>query len=260
MDDPDILVTNDDGIDSPGFQALYEGLSEVGSVTAVAPADDQSAVGRTMSQRVSVSDHEYGYAIDGTPVDCVVAGLSSLCPETDLVVAGCNRGANMGAGVLGRSGTVSAAVESAFHGVPGIATSLYVPSPDWEKSESLPDEWYEPAVDATTYLVDRAFGRGLFEKADYLNINAPTTRFYTGEMTITRPSLVYEVAAEQDGDQIDIVNPIWEKLASGDIPDSEGTDRRAILEGKISVSPLQAPHITEPSEQLDELAAEFPTR
>ena len=76
-------------------------------------------------------------------------------------------------------------------------------------------------------------------------------------MTITRPSLVYEVAAERTGDQIDIVNPIWEKLASGDIPDSEGTDRRAIIEGKISVSPLQAPQITEPSEQLDELAAEF---
>jgi 5'-nucleotidase len=257
MDDPDILVTNDDGIDSPGFQALYEGLSEVGSVTAVAPADDQSAVGRTMSQQVHVRDHEWGYAVDGTPVDCVVAGLSSLCPETDLVVAGCNRGANMGAGVLGRSGTVSAAVESAFQGVPGIATSLYVPSPDWEKSEPLPDEWYGPAVDATTYLIDRAFGRGLFEKADYLNINAPTTRIYTGEMTITRPSLVYEVAAERTGDQIDIVNPIWEKLASGDIPDSEGTDRRAIIEGKISVSPLQAPQITEPSEQLDELAAEF---
>lgn len=260
MNDIDILVTNDDGVDSPGFHALYNGLSEIGSVTAVAPADDQSAVGRTVSQSVSVTDHELGYVIDGTPVDCVVAGLSSLCPETDLVVAGCNRGANMGAAVLGRSGTVSAAVESAFHGVPGIATSLYVPSPDWEKTESIPNEWYVPAVDSTTYLIDRAFESGLFEKADYLNINAPTTRIYNGEMAITRPSQVYELASEQDGDTLNIVNPIWEKLASGDIPDSDGTDRRAVMNGKVSVSPLQAPHSTEPSERLDQLASEFLTR
>ncbi|MXR52251.1 5'/3'-nucleotidase SurE [Halovenus sp. WSH3] len=257
MDDLDILVTNDDGIDSLGFHALYDGLSEIGSVTAVAPADDQSAVGRTVSQTVTVREHDLGYVIEGTPVDCVVAGLSSLCPETDLVVAGCNQGANMGAAVLGRSGTVSAAVEAAFHGVPGIATSLYVPSPEWEKASEIPSESYAAAVDATRYLADRAFEAGLFEVADYLNINAPTTDICTGEMEITRPSHVYELSSRQDGDQIDLVNPIWEKLADGDIPDPEGTDRRAIVENRISVSPLTAPHTTERTEVLADLAAEY---
>lgn len=260
MDDLDILVTNDDGIDSLGFHALYESLSEIGSVTAVAPADDQSAVGRSVSQSVSVREHDLGYVIEGTPVDCVVAGLSSLYPETDLVVAGVNQGANMGAAVLGRSGTVSAAVEAAFHGVPGIATSLYVPSPDWEKDSEIPRESYGPAVDSATYLAERAFEEGLFEVADYLNINAPAANVCNGEMEVTRPSRVYELSSQQDGDQIQLVNPIWEKLAHGEISDPDGTDRRAIMENRISISPLTAPHSTERTDALEHLAANYQGR
>jgi 5'-nucleotidase len=260
MDDLDILVTNDDGIDSLGIHALYESLSEIGSVTAVVPADDQSAVGRSVSQAVSVREHDLGYVIDGTPVDCVVAGLSSLYPEADLVVAGVNQGANMGAAVLGRSGTVSAAVEAAFLGVPGIAVSLYIPTPDWEKDSEIPQESYGPAVDAATYLANRAFDAGLFEVADYLNINAPAAEVCNGEMEITRPSHVYELSSKQDGDQINLVNPIWEKLAHGDISDPEGTDRRAIVENKISVSPLTAPHSAERTDAIEDLAAEFSAR
>jgi 5'-nucleotidase len=260
MNDLNILVTNDDGIDSPGFHALCDGLSDIGSVTAVAPADDQSAVGRSVSQSVAVREHELGYVIEGTPVDCVVAGLSSLYPETDLVVAGVNQGANMGAAVLGRSGTVSAAVEAAFHGVPGIAASLYIPSPDWEKDSEIPQKSYDPAVDATTYLAEQAFEKGLFEVADYLNINAPAAKVCNGEMEVTRPSHVYELSSKQDGDQIELVNPIWEKLAHGDISDPDGTDRRAIMENKISVSPLTAPHSTERTDALDDLAANFSSR
>lgn len=257
MDDLDILVTNDDGIDSTGFHALYDALSEVGSVTAVAPADDQSAVGRTVSQSVTVSDHELGYVIDGTPVDCVVAGLSSLVPETDLVVAGCNQGANMGAAVLGRSGTVSAVVEAAFLGVPGIATSMYITSPMWEKGPKIPKEWYTHAVGATKYLAARAFEHGIFEQADYLNINAPTENVCNGEMEITRPSHVYELTGRQDGDEIELHNPIWEKLEGDEIPDAEGTDRRAVFENRISVSPLKAPHSSEHHDELSQLATEY---
>lgn len=260
MNDLDILVTNDDGIDSTGFHALYEELESVGSVTAVAPADDQSAVGRTLSESVDVHEHEMGYVIEGTPVDCVVAGLSTLVPETDLVVAGCNQGANMGAAVLGRSGTVSAVVEAAFHGVPGIATSMYIPSTMWQKGPTIPKDWYGPAVEATSFLAANAYGDGIFEQADYLNINAPTTNVATGEMEITRPSHVYELTSRHNGEEIELHNPIWEKLEEKNISDPQGTDRRAIVEGRISVSPLTAPHSTEHHERLDELATEFSAR
>lgn len=260
MDDLDILVTNDDGIDSTGFHALYEELSSIGSVTAVAPADDQSAVGRAVSQSMSFREHELGYIIDGTPVDCVVAGLSSLVPETDLVVAGCNQGANLGSAVLGRSGTVSAVVEAAFLGVPGIAASLYIPSAQWEKGPQMPTEWFGPAVDATKYFASRAFDAGIFEEADYLNINAPTANLCNGELEITTPSHIYELTSNREGDEIEVYNPIWEKLENDDIPDPDGTDRRAIFENRISVSPLEAPHSSQQSEKITDLAAQYQFR
>ncbi|MEM4781174.1 MAG: 5'/3'-nucleotidase SurE [Halalkalicoccus sp.] len=253
--DLEILLTNDDGIDSPGFRALYDALSDVANVTAVAPAEDQSAVGRTMSSEVAVEEHELGFAIAGTPVDCIVAGLEALCPGPDLVVSGCNTGANLGAYVLGRSGTVSAAVEAAFCGIPAIAVSLYVPEDEWPRT---PDsEEYAEACRATRYLVERAPVCGVFEHAEYLNVNAPLPADEPAEMVVTRPSTVYDMGATHDGESITLHDLSWDAMASDEVDDPEGTDRRAVSEGRISVSPLTAPHTTERHEALDRLAAEF---
>lgn len=262
MDEADavrLLLTNDDGIDSPGFRALYDaldGLDEVTEVVAVAPADDRSAVGRSMSNDVTVREHELGYAIAGTPADCTVVGLESLCPDVDLVVSGCNKGANLGAYVLGRSGTVSAAVEAAFFDVPAVAVSQYVPEPDegdWRDHATDPGD-YVLAADATRFLVDHAVDAGVFEQTDYLNVNVPWPGEGSGEMTITRPSTLYDMTAERDGDTITLHDRVWERMKSGDIPDPAGTDRRAIVEGAVSVSPLTAPHTTHHHEALDGLA------
>lgn len=261
MDDLDVLLTNDDGIDSTGFHALYEELDDVGTVTAVAPAEDQSAVGRAISRSVTVHEHELGYVIDGTPVDCVVAGLSSLVPDADVVIAGCNRGANVGSSVLGRSGTVSAAVEAAFFDVPAIAVSMFIPVKEYTPENlDVPAHQYREAVRATSYLAKRAFDAGVFDHADYLNVNAPVTDRATGEMVITRPSHVYCMDATRDGDTIKLENPIWEMMVDGDTPDPEGTDRWAILQNKVSVSPLTAPHSTQRLEKLDALARQYPDR
>ncbi|MFB6091379.1 MAG: 5'/3'-nucleotidase SurE [Haloquadratum sp.] len=257
-----ILLTNDDGIDAVGFRALYDALSEIADVTAVAPANDQSAVGRQLSSDVAVREHELGYAIDGTPADCVVAGLESLCPETDVVVAGCNKGANLGAYVLGRSGTVSAAVESAFFDVPALAVSLYVPGggdTPWEDRATDPADFRE-ATRATTFLIRNALGAGVFEQAEYLNVNAPIAG--AGDdpapIEITRPSTLYDMTAEHDGNgRITLHDRVWERMRSDDIPDPEGTDRRAVVDGKVSVSPLTAPHTTEHHEALDGLAETY---
>ncbi len=275
MDEADgtrLLLTNDDGIDSPGFEALYDALSAVGEVIAVAPADDRSAVGRAMSNDVTVREHELGYAIHGTPADCTVAGLESLCPDVDMVVSGCNKGANLGAYVLGRSGTVSAAVEAAFFDVPALAISQYVPEPtegDWRDHANDPAD-YELAADVTQFLVEHAVGAGVFDQADYLNVNAPWPSSESNpepnpesnpesnpdptSMTITRPSTMYDMTAERNGDTVRLHDRIWERMGSGDIPDPVGTDRRAIVDGEISVSPLTAPHTTRHHEALDGLA------
>jgi 5'-nucleotidase len=260
MDDPQVLLTNDDGIDSVGFRALYDALSEFAEVTAVAPNGDQSAVGRAMSREVAVTEHELGYAIHGTPADCVVVGLQVLCPDVDMVVAGCNRGANLGAYVLGRSGTVSAAVEAAFFDVPAIAVSLYVPGADGEWQEKANDPLdYRNATATTTYLVDHALGAGVFEQAEYLNVNAPI--HHAGDdpapLEITEPSTLYDMRAERDGGHISLTDNVWARMRDGDIPDPEGTDRRAIVEGRVSISPLTAPHSTQHHEALDALAQTY---
>ena len=262
MDAPRILLTNDDAIDSVGFQALYEGLSTVGDVVAVAPADDQSAVGRTVSDAVELTDHELGYAVDGTPVDCVIAGLSTICPDVDLVVSGCNKGANLGAYVLGRSGTVSAAVEAAFFGVPSVSVSLYIEGgDDWATLATDPSD-FAAAREATIYLVEHATTSGVFDAADYLNVNVPfgENAGVTGplSMRVTRPSNRYEMGAERNGsDEIRLSDGIWEKMRGDDVDDPVGTDRRAVADGEISVSPLTAPHSTQHHDALDELVAEY---
>ena len=259
MDEPDILLTNDDGIDSAGLRAVYDGLSAVGDVTVVAPATDQSAVGRAISHEVEVEERELGYAVAGTPTDCVVAGLEALVPETDLVVAGCNRGANLGAYVLGRSGTVSAAVEATFFDVPAMAVSMYIPVREDVAFTDIEanGESYGEAVKATRYLADHAHDAGVFEQCDYLNVNAPVAEWGPAAIEVTRPSKLYEMDAVHDGASVTLHDRIWERMAEGDIPDPDGTDRRAVVEGRVSVSPLTAPHTTEHHESLDALAETY---
>ncbi|MFC7133825.1 MULTISPECIES: 5'/3'-nucleotidase SurE [Salinibaculum] len=259
MSEPEILLTNDDGIEATGFGVLYDALSAVGNVTAVAPADDQSAVGRALSRSVSVREHDLGYEIDGTPADCVIAGLEALAPETDLVVAGCNRGANLGAYNLGRSGTVSAAVEATFFETPALAVSLYIPVGEdtTYASVDVPREAYSEASRAATYLADHAVDAGVFEQADYLNVNATVPERASGDMVVTRPSRIHRMNAVREDETVELRDEIWGMMASGDVPDPEGTDRRAVVDGHVSVSPLTAPHTTEHHEALDGLSEAF---
>jgi 5'-nucleotidase len=283
-----ILLTNDDGIDAVGFRTLYDALATDYDVVAVAPTGDRSSVGRAISADVAVTDHELGYAVDGTPVDCVVAGLDEFVPDADLVVAGCNEGANLGAYTLGRSGTVSAVVEGSFFGVPGIATSMYVPGgDDWWKRE-LPPASFAHAVRATRFLIEEADAAGVFERADYLNVNAPMAEPAEGDggsetvvedggaadsatpnsaldagvepapMRVTTPSEWYGMEAASDGNGgLSISDPIWGRMTPGDVPDPVGTDRRAVVDGEVSVSPLSVPHAAAPDAGLDDLAARY---
>lgn len=263
-----ILLTNDDGIDSVGFRALYDGLSRVADVVAVAPTNDRSAVGRALSHEVPVEEHELGYALDGTPADCTVAGLEVLCPDVDMVVAGCNKGANIGAYTLGRSGTVSAAVEATFFDVPAIAVSLYVSTDEnWQEFATEPDD-FRNAVEVATFLAEHAIDAGVFEHVDYLNVNAPYEPAESDDgdapdadgllpVEITRPSRLFEMTAERNGDAIHLRDRIWERMAEGTLPEPEGTDRWAVMNGRVSVSPLTAPHTTEHHDALDELLEEY---
>ncbi len=126
-----ILLTNDDGIYAKGLSSLYEELSQEADCLIVAPEIEQSAVGHAitifrplMVRRATKNNNFLGYAVCGTPADCVKIGIKELVEKpVDLVVSGINRGANAGINVL-YSGTVSAATEAAIMGVPSLAISL----------------------------------------------------------------------------------------------------------------------------------------
>ena len=245
-----VLLTNDDGIDSPGLHALDDALADAGhDVTVVAPAEDQSAVGRAIDGEVDLREHERGYAVEGTPATCVVAGVEALGTDPDLVVAGCNKGANLGMYVLGRSGTVSAAVEATYFGLPALAVSMYIPGEQYD--EEYGPAAYDEAARAAVHLTEpEAFGA-----AGYLNVNVPYG-VEDPEMVVTEPSRAYEMAATREGDRITLHDEVWERL-DGDCPDPVGTDRRTVADGDVSVSPLTAPHATEGGAELEELAAAY---
>jgi 5'-nucleotidase len=125
------LLTNDDGIYAKGLGSLYEELSREAECLIVAPEIEQSAVGHAvtifrplMVRRATKNNNFLGYAVYGTPADCVKIGIKELAGKpVDLVVSGINRGSNAGINVI-YSGTVSAATEAAIMGVPSMAISL----------------------------------------------------------------------------------------------------------------------------------------
>ncbi|MCL5027723.1 MAG: 5'/3'-nucleotidase SurE [Bacteroidetes bacterium] len=129
--DLNILVTNDDGIYSPGIFALTKSLGEIGNVTVVAPLQEQSAVGHAITMQIPLRVTEafkngdfFGYAVSGTPADCVKIGIRNIMKvPPDLVVSGINHGSNTAINII-YSGTVSAAREAAIMDVPSMAVSI----------------------------------------------------------------------------------------------------------------------------------------
>lgn len=143
MNKPLILVTNDDGITSPGIQALIEVAKEFGEVMVVAPDSPQSGMGHAITINDTLRANEVrlswgkGYACSGTPVDCVKLAVNVISKnrKPDLVISGINHGSNASVNVL-YSGTMSAAVEGALENIPSIGFSLLDHSIDADFSAS----------------------------------------------------------------------------------------------------------------------------
>src|SRR5919106_3255057 len=126
-----ILLTNDDGIYAPGLEAMERELQRLGEVCVVAPAVEQSGVGHSitfltplMAKEVFDGERRRGWAVEGSPADCVKLALAEFCPQQpDLLVSGINGGLNLGVNIL-YSGTVAGATEGAICGIPSVAVSL----------------------------------------------------------------------------------------------------------------------------------------
>ena len=164
-----VLLTNDDGIHAQGLWAIYNRLSTKHHVEVIAPDRECSAIGHaiTLHQplraiRVAVNGANRGYAVNGTPADCVKLGFSEILPEKpDVVIAGANAGANLGAN-LNYSGTVAAAKEAALGGTIGIAVSIEGPDVGF----------YDDAALFIADLCETVFEKGL-PFGTFLNVNIP---------------------------------------------------------------------------------------
>ena len=164
-----ILITNDDGITSPGIRSLVERLSEDHEIIVVAPVEDMSGMGHSVTLGRSVAVRQYemkngiiAFGVEGTPADCVGIGLKELADyPVDLVISGVNRGENIGSD-FHYSGTISAAMEGSLLGLPAIAVS--------SASSLFPH--YESAVDVVETLMDIIDPRRL-PALSILSINVP---------------------------------------------------------------------------------------
>lgn len=234
-----ILVTNDDGISAPGLIALAGEMKSLGQVSVLAPDHNWSASGhvKTMHRplrvrEVMMPDGSMAWASDGAPSDCVALALLGFIPEKiDLVVSGINPNANIGHDVT-YSGTVTAAMEAAIGGVPGIAFSLHAP----EDYQGVLD--FTPAARIAHRIVAQVVKIGL--SADLLlNVNIP----YLPDdqikgIVVTRQGLrVYRDRLDRRVDPRG--RPYY--WIGGDSPTAipdEGTDFNAIESGYVSITPL----------------------
>lgn len=254
-DGPSVLLTNDDGIDATGLRALRDALADAYDVTVVAPASNRSGAARSNSRPFTVEERTDGYAVEGTPVDCVHYARGYLDTSFDAVVSGCNDGPNFGAHRLERSGTVAAAIEAAFLGVPGLAFSLY-DHPDGRRA--FDDEDYELAGRVGAFLVGSVVDAGLPDGCDYLNVNVPAAP-PTPELRITEPTYDFDVRVDETADGLRTWDRFYDPLEHDDVSvtDAVGTDRRAVADEEVSVSPLSVEHRTPEREEASSLVQGF---
>jgi len=247
-----ILVTNDDGIDSPGLWALAEAMSRVGDTMIVAPNKEQSGVGTGISLHSGMSIGEVpssipsvqAYAVGGTPSDCVILSIRQLAQgrRFDLLVSGINLGANVGRDVL-YSGTVMATLQGYFRKIPSIAVSLV-----------LRDRREDPSFDVAARVAERlALGikAGDIATGAILNTNVPDVPLeeIKGIVT-TRTALSSYVRLSE------LVGKGTVSYARGrreTATHPEGTDIWAISQDLVSITPLQ-PEVTD-HDSVTDLAA-----
>jgi 5'-nucleotidase len=195
---PLILVTNDDGIDSPGLHAAVEAVADLGDPLIVAPLTQQTSMGRSMpvgieigvvgERLLTIGGRRYpAYAVNGSPAQAVLHATLELAPRApSLCVSGVNYGENLGASIT-RSGTVGAALEAAAQRVPAIAMSLEAPLEVHHADGYAEIDW-TAAIHVTRLLAERALQQGLPDGARLLNVAIPVTATPTTALRVTRQS------------------------------------------------------------------------
>lgn len=227
---PNILVTNDDGINAPGLRALVAALQGIATIYVVAPDRERSAAAQSLTLLEPVfysSVAEREWAVEGTPADSVIVALNRLLPERpDLVLSGINNGGNLGENVY-YSGTVAAAMEGCINGIPACALSL-------TGKRQEPD--FSGAAKFARALAQLALREPL-PKGVMLNANVPVK--WNGQVRLTRQSPKITRNVLKDGMDSGGRTYVWlseQKRIEESEPD---TDYAAVFAGCVSLTPLE---------------------
>jgi 5'-nucleotidase len=244
-----VLLTNDDGIEADGLQALRRALLCVPGIelVVIAPDGNRSATARSITtmrplwvHEVDFGDGTHGYATDGTPVDCVRLANLGLVEgfKAELIVSGINHGANLGDDIT-YSGTVAAALEGIVLGLPAIAVSQQ--SAAREMDFRLSDRFdFDEAARFAARIVEEIADVPL-QAGTLLNVNCPAGEAAGVEVTRLGKRIYRDELTLSDKD-IDPARPgrrrYWVYGADHGFHDEPGTDLAAVAAGRIAVTPL----------------------
>jgi 5'/3'-nucleotidase len=231
-----ILLTNDDGIYAPGLAAMERALKKLGDVCVVAPAIEQSGVGHSitflsplMAKEVFDGDRRRGWAVEGSPADCVKLAVSEFCPNPDLIVSGINGGLNVGINVL-YSGTVAGATEGAVFGVTSVAVSL-----EYDEHARFDD-----AAEMAVRLIQQILAQRDSAAHRLYNINIPTSAFEQKTEVRVVPMATIGWPADFDRRVDPKGRHYYWAMGTPAIPE-EGvlTDLQALQQGYVTLTPLR---------------------
>ena len=224
-----IAITNDDGIDAPGLEALARCVRRLGDVVVVAPLHAQSGIAHRVTTRDPIRINQLEpnrYSIDGTPADCTRIALKVIAPDADWLISGINAGANLGSDVY-NSGTVAAAREAAILGYRAIAVSQYI-AKDQKVDWSVSGNHACPVLDM---LLSRDLAPGYF-----WNVNLPHPIRKDSELAYEfceLDTLPHSYVYHQNGDELIYKGTIHER------PRDSGKDVAVCFdEGKIAITRL----------------------
>lgn len=245
---PHILLTNDDGIRSPGLWAAASELSKIGYVTVAAPREQSSGMGRSLpstsdgtihKEKVQVNGQEWDvYAVGGSPAQAVLHGVLEIVPhKPDLIVSGINYGENVGLGIT-ISGTVGAAMEGANLGFPALAISLET-DPHYHLSHSE-DIDFTTAGYFTAYFARILLEKKQFDEVDVLKVEVPRHATPETEWEVSRLSrLRYYVPTPSKRTSWDEPGPIGYAHDNNLPHEKEGTDVYVLrTKKKVAVTPI----------------------
>lgn len=253
-----VLLTNDDGIDSPTLVPLAERLATIAATEVVVPEQERSWIAKAISrfERVRVRPVERDgwvlHAASGTPADCVSLGVHDIARERpDLVVSGINLGLNFGTAFFLSSGTVGAVIESWIAGVPGIAFSMALPADAYglsgnERTARLGTRCLD-AAQVAAEIVASVLAHGFPPDVDLLTVNMPA------DVTPATPRRVTGLTRARYG-------PVFSRIAEGEyvhrfrsyapIAPDPGGDIETVRGGMVSIVPVRLAFSAEIPETL----------